>query len=456
MHTSTHTDKKKKQTLTKGQEGRRQFMGRTLIHGAVIVPVTEETYWEKGYLIIEGNRIAEVAKGEYTGSLEGFDKVVDATGKLAMPGLVNTHGHAAMTLLRGYADDLPLQTWLEERCWPIEDKMTAEDIYWGTMLAILEMLKGGTTTFTDMYFIMDEAAKAAEESGIRAVLSRGLIGFPPKGDISLEQAKEFVTMWNGAAGGRITTTFGPHAPYTNPTEYLKRVVEVSREYDQPIQIHLSETAFEVKQSQEQHGMSPIKLMEELGVFSRPVLAAHCVHVSDEDIAIMKKYNVRVAHNPDSNLKLGSGIAPALKMVEAGLIVGLGTDGAASNNNLDMFEEMRMAAMLHKGVNQDAIAISGYKALEMATKDGAQAVFLEEKHGTLQAGALADVILLDINQPHFHPRHNMIAHVVYSGGSRDVTDVFVDGKQVVENRKVLTMDEQRIYEEVARCCARLFA
>ncbi|MCX7568705.1 amidohydrolase [Tumebacillus sp. DT12] len=431
-------------------------MGRILINGAVVVPVTEETYIKEGYLIIEGQRISEIGEGLYTGSTEGFDRVIDGKGKLAMPGLINTHGHAAMTLLRGYADDLPLQQWLEERCWPIEDKMTADDIYWGTQLAILEMLKGGTTTFTDMYFEMDGVASATQDAGIRGVLSRGLIGFPPKGEASKAQAIEFNQKWHKQADGRITVMFGPHAPYTCPPDYLKSVVEESKKYDLPIQIHLSETAFEVQQCKEQHGMSPIQLMEELGVFTRPTLAAHCVHLSDEDIAIMAKYDVRVAHNPDSNLKLGSGVAPAKKMLDAGLTVGLGTDGAASNNNLDMFEELRMAAMLHKGVHQDSIAISGYKALEMATKDGAKALFLEDKLGTLQAGALADVILLDIDQPHFHPRHNMIAHIAYSASSHDVTHVIVNGELVVENRNVLTMDEKKIYAEIERVCARLFA
>ncbi|ASS75279.1 N-ethylammeline chlorohydrolase [Tumebacillus algifaecis] len=431
-------------------------MGRTLIHGAVIVTALEDASIPNGYLIIEGNRLAEVGSGEYTGTTEGFDRVIDAKGKLAMPGLINTHGHAAMTLLRGYADDLPLQTWLEDRCWPIEAKMTDEDIYWGTQLAILEMLKGGTTTFTDMYFSMDRVAEAAKESGIRACLSRGIIGFPPDGEKKLAEAISFSKEYHGQANNRITVTFGPHAPYTCPPDFMKKVVSASEELNLPIQIHLSETAREVAECVEQHGVSPIKLMEELGVFNRPTLAAHCVHLSDEDIEIMAKYDVRVAHNPDSNLKLGSGIAPVLKMLEKGLTVGLGTDGAASNNNLDMFEEMRMAAMLHKGVNQDAIAVSAFKALEMATTDGARALFLEESLGTLQAGALADVLLLDIEQPHFYPRHNMIAHLVYSAGSRDVTHVFVDGELVVEDRKVLTMDEQQIYAEVQRVCERLYA
>lgn len=426
----------------------------TLIQNARILPMTDESWIENGFILVNGNRIQEVGEGEYQGE-QSADQLIDASGKVVMPGLVNAHGHAAMVLLRGYADDLPLMEWLQTKCWPIEDKMTEEDIYWGTQLAILEMLKTGTTTFTDMYFEMNGVAQAVEETGIRAVLSRGMIGFPPKADLALTQSKEFAKKWHGAANGRITVMLGPHAPYTCPPEYLKHVAVLSEELDLPLQIHLSETAGEVEQSLKEHGVSPIQLMEQVGLFKRPTLAAHCVHVTDEDIEIMAKYDVHVAHNPDSNLKLGSGVAPVLKMLDKGLTVGLGTDGAASNNNLDMFEEMRQAAMIHKGVNLDPIAVHAYKALEMATKDGAKALFLEEKHGTLQPGALADLIFLDYNRPYYHPRHNLIAHLVYAGQSGDVTDVMVDGKMIVENRRMVTMDEERIYEEAEKVCNRLF-
>ncbi|GIM48051.1 5-methylthioadenosine/S-adenosylhomocysteine deaminase [Collibacillus ludicampi] len=431
-------------------------MNRILIQNAMIVPMTEESWINKGYIVIEGKRIAEVKEGDYTGDFKRFSLVIDASGKLVMPGLINTHGHAAMTLLRSYADDLPLMEWLQTRCWPIEDRMTADDIYWGTQLAVLEMLKTGTTCFTDMYFQMDGVARVAEQSGIRAVLSRGMIGFEPKGPIAMQESRQFIRDWHGKADGRITTMLGPHAPYTCPPDYIQSVVRLSEELDIPIQIHLSETAYEVQQCKEQTGMSPIALMESLGVFSRPTLAAHCVHVSEEDIDILAKYDVRVAHNPNSNLKLGSGIAPVPSMLKKGVTVGLGTDGAASNNNLDMFEEMRYAAMIHKGVDMDPLAVPAFKALEMATKDGARALFLEDTLGTLQPGALADLILLDYQKPYYYPRHNPLAHLVYAGQSGDVTDVIIDGQIVMENRTVKTLDEERIYQEVKRVCERLFA
>jgi 5-methylthioadenosine/S-adenosylhomocysteine deaminase len=431
-------------------------MSRILIHHAWIIPMTEETWIEQGYLVIDGQRITEVGKGDYPGEVHRFDRVIDASGKLAMPGLINTHGHAAMTLLRSYADDLPLMEWLQTRCWPIEDRMTAKDIYWGTQLAVLEMIKTGTTCFTDMYFHMDEVARVAEQSGIRAVLSRGMIGFEPKGAAAIQESRAFIRAWHGKGDGRITTMVGPHAPYTCPPEYLKTVVQLSEELEVPIQIHLSETAGEVEQCREQTGMTPIALMESLGVFTRPTLAAHCVHVTEEDMDIMAKHDVRVAHNPNSNLKLGSGIAPVSRMLQKGITVGLGTDGAASNNNLDMFEEMRYAALIHKGAGMDPLAVPAFKALEMATKDGARALFLEEKLGTLQPGALADLILLDYEKPYYHPRHNPLAHIVYAGQAGDVTDVIVNGQILMENRTVKTLDEERIYHEVKRVCERLFA
>lgn len=429
---------------------------RMLIHNARILPLLDATWIEKGYLIIEGNRISRVAEGEAPADTASFDRVIDASGKLVMPGLINTHTHAAMTLLRSYADDLPLMEWLEKRCWPVEDKMTAEDIYWGTQLALLEMIRSGTTCFADMYFQMQEVARAVEESGMRAVLCRGMIGFPPKGEVSLQESRQFIQAWHGQAEGRITTMLGPHAPYTCPPDFLQKVVEVSAELSLPIHIHLSETAGEVQQCQDQTGMTPIAFMESLGLFSRPVLAAHCVHVNEEDLAIMAERDVHVAHNPNSNLKLASGIAPVPAMLQKGITVGLGTDGAASNNNLDMFEEMRLAALIHKGVHMDPQAVPAFHALAMATKNGAKALFLEETLGTLQAGALADLIMIDYDKPHYHPRHNPLAHVVYAGQAGDVSDVIINGRMVMEKGQVLTLDEERIYHEVRQVCARLFA
>jgi 5-methylthioadenosine/S-adenosylhomocysteine deaminase len=409
---------------------------------------------QAGYIVIRNGLIDEVGWGEYTQSREGME-VVSRPNSVAIPGLVNSHGHAAMTLLRGAGDDLPLMTWLSDRVYPLEAELTGDAVYWGTQLACWEMIRSGTTCFTDMYFHMHDAAKAVADAGMRAVLSWGMVGFDEQvRQAGLQNSKSFVSTWHGQADGLITTTLGPHAPYTCPADYLEQVVSLSEALQVPIQIHLSETRVEVDESMTAHARSPIAHVEACGLLNRPVLAAHCVHVSDEDIAIMKKYNVRVAHNPQSNLKLASGVAPVVKMKDAGLTVGLGTDGAASNNNLDMFEELRLAATLHKGISLDPTVIPAHVAFEMATVDSASCVFLPESHGTLVSGAAADITLLDRNSPHFLPTFDLLSNVVYSAGADDVTDVFVNGKQLLSNRLALTVDVERIAFEVRRLEQRL--
>ncbi|GMA48728.1 hypothetical protein GCM10025857_00850 [Alicyclobacillus contaminans] len=263
----------------------------------------------------------------------------------------------------------------------------------------------------------------------------------------IRNSRAFIGQWNGRANGRITTTLGPHAPYTCPPDHLAMVAELSAELDVPIQIHLSETKVEVDNSLRDYGRSPIAHAAACGLFERPVLAAHCVHVSTEDIDLLLQHDVRVAHNPQSNLKLGSGVAPVVAMKQAGLTVGLGTDGAASNNNLDMFEEMRLAATLHKGVLQDATAIPAATAFAMATEDSARSVFLPSGHGTLTAGAKADITLLDLNSTHFQPTFDLLSNVVYAAGADDVTDVFVDGQPLLLHREPVTLDTERIRYEV---------
>ena len=377
-----------------------------------------------------------------------FDVVIDGSNKFATPGLVNTHTHAAMTLFRSYDDDMFLMDWLENKIWPAEANLTAEDVYWGTLLSIGEMLKSGTTCFADMYFFMDEVAKAVETSGIRACLSRGLAGVAPNSDKSLLEAKEFCLKWNGAANGRITTMLGPHAPYTCPPDYLKQVIEVAKEIKAEIHIHLSETKFEVDTCIEKFGKTPIAHMDSLGLLDLGVLAAHCVHVTPEDIQLMKAKNVRVAHNPQSNLKLASGIAPVQQMLEAGLIVGLGTDGASSNNNLDLLEEVRLAALLHKVREDNPKVIPAQTALEMGTSCGAQALGLD-KVGKLAVGYKADIVLYDMNKLTWAPKHDRNSLLVYSANSSDVHTVLVDGQVLVADGKLTTIDEAQVIAEVSK-------
>lgn len=424
-------------------------MTYTLLEVGAIVKSAQDVWAGPGYILMSPSRIEEVGQGDYPGNRAGIT-VVKRPHTVAIPGLVNAHGHAAMTLLRGIGDDLPLMTWLTERVFPFEAKLTEDAIYWGTMLACWEMIRSGTTCFTDMYMSMHRAAGAVEDSGMRAVLSWGMVGLDEQSARNgIANSQSFVKTWNGQADGRVTTTLGPHAPYTCPPEYLQRVADLSAKLDVPVQIHLCETRGEVEDSQTLYGKSPIAHVQSCGLLDRPVLAAHCVHVSDEDIAMMREYDVRVAHNPQSNLKLASGIAPIPRMKRAGLTVGVGTDGAASNNNLDMFEEMRLTATLHKAVAFDASVVPAAEAFQMATEDSARAIFLPSGSGTLEQGMAADITLLDLRSPHFIPSHNLLSNVVYAAGADDVTDVFVAGRALLSNREPQTLDTERIQYETTR-------
>lgn len=409
--------------------------GRFLVPGSV-QPVLS------GYMTIENDLITYIGE-EKPAAQDGVQKV-DGSRLLFMPGLVNTHGHAAMSLLRGYGDDLVLQTWLQEKIWPMEAKFTGEDVYWGTALSLLEMLKGGTTTFLDMYDHMDRVAEAAEQSGIRAVLMRGAIGLCPEEvqNQKLAEAVEFARNWHGKADGRITTMLSPHAPYTCPPEFFVKFVQAAHDLDLPMHTHMSETRHEVEQNVADYGLRPVAHLEKLGMFTRPSLIAHGVHLNDEEIEILARYKVGVSHNPGSNLKLASGVARVPELLRAGVKVSLGTDGAASNNNLDMFEEMRLAALIHKGVSGDPTAVPAPEALLMATEYGAASIYLDNV-GRLAAGMKADFIAVDIDQPHLLPHSDLLSHAVYSASAKDVEHVWVDGKQVVKHGRCLTLDEEEI-------------
>lgn len=425
-------------------------MKKTLISNGIFISNKEDKTSIKGCMVIEGSQITYI--GEVVPEpLENYDEVIDGTNKLYMPGLVNTHGHAAMSLLRGYGDDLALQVWLEEKMWPMEGKFTSQDVKWGTRLSILEMIKGGTTTFVDMYDHMNEVALAVQESGMRGVLTRGVIGLCPP-DVQtakLIEATEFAKNWHGKADGRITTMMSPHAPYTCPPDYIERIVQAAHDLNLPIHTHMSETRREVEGNVEQYGARPVAHLEKLGVFTRPTLVAHGVHLNDEEIAILQKYDVRVSHNPGSNLKLASGVARLPELLRAGVKVSLGTDGAASNNNLDMFEEMRLAALIHKGVTGDPLAVPAKEALLLGTRMGAESIWLEDV-GLLEPGMKADFIALDIDQPHFLPKTDFVSHIVYSACAKDVVDVCVDGKWIVRKGECLTLDEEKIKREFEQC------
>lgn len=421
---------------------------RTLIKNGVIITLNHDNQILKNQcLIIEDDTIQFI--GEEPVDLAEIDKVIDIKGNIVMPGLINTHGHGAMSLLRGYGDDLPLQEWLEKKMWPKEFQFKEEHIKWGTQLAIIEMLKTGTTTYSDMYIHMDIVADIVKSSGIRANLSRGIIGIGSTIEISkkLNEALTFAKEWNNKADGRITTMMSPHSAYTCSPEYIVEIANASRDLSVPIQIHMSETTYEVEQNRKNYGERPVKHLQNLGIFENPVLVSHAVHVNKEEIEILKNNNVKISHNPGSNLKLGSGIAPIPEMLKKGLHVSLGTDSAASNNNLDLFEEMRLAALIHKGYKEDPVLIPATTAMKMATIYGAEALFIDQHTGSLEVGKKADLIVVDINQPHFQPLFDPISHLVYTASGKDVIDVFINGEQIVKNREVLTLDQERIFYEV---------
>ncbi|MDT8861501.1 amidohydrolase [Alkalihalobacillus sp. MEB130] len=425
-------------------------MSKTIVINGTIITVNGSNQVLKGGAIaFENGKITYV--GETPNDLSMYEEVIDVKGDYVLPGLVNTHGHASMSLLRGYADDLPLQQWLEEKMWPIEAQYTKEHAKWGTYLSLIEMLRTGTTTFVDMYDNMDEVAMAVEASGARARLCRGMIGFGSEElrQSKLEEASSFARNWNNKANGRITTMMSPHSPYTCSPQFIEQIVSKAVELDAPIHIHMSETIAEVAQNEKEYGERPVKHLEKLGVFSQRSLVAHAVHVEDWEMDILAKHDVKVSNNIISNLKLASGIAPVPEMLKKGITVSLGTDSSASNNNLDLFEELKQVALLYKGVHNDATLIPAEKALQLATIHGAEAIWLEDQIGSLEVGKEADFIVMNTKQAFYQPAHNPVSHLVYSGSGRDVKDVFVQGKQVVRNGECLTVDEEKVIFEANR-------
>lgn len=403
-------------------------------------------------ILIEGNLIADVA--DNVPNDFNADKEINGAKKFAVPGLINAHTHASMTLLRSYADDMALMPWLTEKIWPIEDKMTTEDLYWGAMLAAIEMIKSGTTTFADMYGpFVDNIAKAAIDSGMRAVLARGIVAVAPGADEKLADSERLYKTYNNAENGRITVMLSPHSLYTCPPEFLKKMANVAGKLGAKIHTHMSETEGEVSDCLKNYGKRPFKHVESTGLFENGTLAAHCVHVDDEDIAIMKKYNIRAVHNPGSNLKLASGIAPVAKLLNEGVTVALGTDGASSNNNLDMLEEMRLAALIGKVQTNDPEAVPAATAIKMGTEFGAKAVFIDDV-GKIEKGYKADITLYDISGANWQPCHNLSSLFVYSANSGDTDTVIVDGKILMENKELKTIDEEKVYVEVNKAVSRL--
>lgn len=420
-----------------------------LIKNATVVLPDGQT--KTANIAVEGSKI--LAIGEAPADFIA-EQTIDAKDMLAIPGFVNAHTHASMTLLRSYADDMELMTWLNDHIWPVEAKMISNDIYWGAALAAVEMIQSGTTTFADMYGpFMERVADVVTESGMRGVLSRGIIGVAPDGEKKLEENISLYEDYNGAANGRIKVMFGPHAPYTCPPEFLKKVAAAAQRLGAEVHIHMNETKAEIEQITKQYGKRPFEYVEDTGLFESPTLAAHCVHLSDDEIAIIKKHNIRVAHNPGSNMKLASGIAPVPRLLKEGVTVALGTDGTSSNNNLDMLQEVQLAALLHKVNEYDPLAVPAFEALKMGTEYGAKAVGLDGI-GRIAPGAKADIVLVSMKGAAWVPRFNEVSLLVYSGSAADVDTVICDGKVLMQHREILTLDEEKIKYEAQKCAERL--
>ena len=429
-----------------------------LLTNAHVLTMDERfTAHPSGWVAITADRILDVGSGAATCQAR---ETIDCRGRVVMPGLINAHTHAPMTLLRGLADDLRLDVWLMGYMMPVEREFVRPDfVGLGTSLACAEMIRSGTTCFADMYYFEEAVAQAAAAAGVRAVCGQTVLKFPapdaPSYEDSLAYARDFITRWKGHP--LIVPSVAPHAPYTCTVEILRASAELAAEFEVPLQTHLAETTFEVDGSRRQHGMPVIPWVRKQRLFDARVLAAHCVHVDEGEIRTLHDAGAGVAHNPTSNLKLGSGIAPVGKMLELGVAVGIGTDGTASNNDLDMFEEIRLAALLAKGVSGDPTAVPARHALAMATRIGARALHLGDITGTLEPGKRADLIVVDLEQPHVEPRFGrdpdaVYSQIVYAAKSTDVVDVMCDGRWLMRERTLLTLDEPTV-RSAARDIAR---
>ncbi len=415
--------------------------------GTIVTMDPERRIIADGAIAVSNGRIVAVGRrAEIESRYKGRERL-SAAGRLILPGLINTHNHAAMSLFRGLADDLKLQEWLEKYIFPAEARnVNADFVRWGTRLAALEMIRGGTTTYADMYYFEDVVAEATKEAGMRGVLGETILDFPAPDNktvpVALAYTEKFLERWKNDP--LVVAAVAPHAPYTCSEQTLRQTHELAVRHGAPLLIHLSETETENKTILEKHKMSPTAYLDSLGLLKPRTLAAHCVWVSGEDIERLRRNGTGVAHNPSSNMKLASGAAPVVDMLAAGVAVGLGTDGVAgSNNDLDMFEEMDLAAKLAKLINRDPRALPARQALEMATVLGARALGMEKEIGSLEEGKRADLITVRLDGAHAVPLYNIYSQIVYALKASDVEDVVIEGRIVMRGRRVLTLNEEQV-------------
>ena len=384
------------------------------------------------------------------------DRIIEGYNRLALPGLWNTHTHASMTMMRGFAEDLPPDRWFFERVRPVEAVLTDEDVYWGAALAACEMIRGGCVGFNDHYFFMDRVAEVVEQSGMKAQLGWAQFGIPEAeiGGTTLARTLQFIQRWNGAANGRIRAVLAPHSPYLSPEPFLREVAQASRDRRIPIHIHVAETAQQVTDSLAQHGQTPVAYLNSLGIFDVPgATSAHSIFVNAADIAILANKRAGVSHCPISFMKLGLEMIDLRPTINGGVTVGLGTDGAASNNDLDMKDVIRTVALLQKYITADATTIAGDLPLRMATANGAKVMNFSNS-GVLAAGKDADITLFNIDQAHLYPRHSQVANIVHSAEFGDVTHLIVDGRLIYRDGEILTLDEEKVRAEAESRAKRL--
>jgi 5-methylthioadenosine/S-adenosylhomocysteine deaminase len=417
-----------------------------VIHGTVVTMDGQRRVLQDGGIAIEGDRITAVDSSAQIDARYEPAKVIDARGALIMPGLINAHTHMSMSFFRGLADDLALDDWLHKYIFPAESRfVTADFVTWATRLSMLEMLRGGTTTVADMYYFENEVAEVLKAAGMRGVLGETVIGFPSPDSKTtagaLDYTEAFLQRWQGDP--LITPAVAPHSIYTCSEQLLKDAAALARKHQAPILIHMAEAPFENEQSRKEHGLSTVQYLRRIGLLGPDVLGAHCIWVDQADMQTLAHFGVGCSYNPSSNMKTAAGTMPALELLAAGVAVGLATDGPASNNNQDMFEEMDLAAKQQKLARMDPKALSALQVVEMATITGAKALHLEQQIGSLEVGKKADLIVVDTNAPHATPMYNVYSEIVYALKSTDVRTTVVGGKPVMEEGHMLTLDEPAI-------------
>jgi 5-methylthioadenosine/S-adenosylhomocysteine deaminase len=410
------------------------------INNGYIITANAQDTCHEGCVIVDNGIIVYAGPEELAPDI-AVSRTIDADGGIIAPGFINTHTHVAMNLLRGYADDMALMDWLKNSIWPAEAKLDEEAVYWGTMLAIAEMAAGGITCFSDMYNFTEQVAKAADDAGIRALIATAVLDIDGQGDRRLKNAADLFDVVKDYK--RVDAVIGPHAEYTVSPAMFKKIREAAQSLGSRIHVHISETQGEHNECIERHGKTPIGLLSSLGVLELPVMAAHCVWISEEDMAVMAEKDVSVLSCPGSNLKLGSGIARIGKMLKMGVNVSCATDGAASNNNLSMMEEMTLISLLQKGVNLEPTLIPAKQAVKIATINGAKALGLEQITGSIEAGKQADLVVIDTSGVRYCPKTNLLHHFVYSGSDADVKLTMVGGDILYENGNITFGDIEEI-------------